>query len=58
MTAVYVAVGSALGGVCRYFVSILLNSPSGFPWGTLAGYVAVSLLAGFAAVGLGYLISR
>ena len=119
MTVVYVAVGSALGGVCRYFVSALLNSPSGFPWGTLsvnvvgslvigivsgwlahgtgnaavirafavvgfcggfttfstfsneafrmleqsqwgmfAGYVAASLLAGFAAVGLGFLVSK
>ena len=119
MTAIYVAFGSAFGGVCRYFISILLNSPSGFPWGTLgvnvlgslaigflsgwlahgvgnaaairafavigfcggfttfstfsseafrmmeqsqwgmfAGYVMASLLAGFAAVGLGYLISK
>ena len=119
MTVVYVAVGSALGGVCRYLVSALLNSPSGFPWGTLgvnvlgslviglvsgwlahgsgsaaairafavvgfcggfttfstfsneafrmmeqsqwglfAGYVAASLLAGFAAVGLGFLVSK
>ena len=119
MTVVYVAVGSALGGVCRYLVSVLLNSPAGFPWGTLgvnvlgslaigllsgwlahgtgnaaairafavvgfcggfttfstfsneafrmleqsqwsmlAGYMAASLLAGFAAVGLGYLISK
>ena len=119
MTVVYVAAGSAFGGVCRYLVSMLLNSPEGFPWGTLgvnvlgslaigllsgwlahgtgnaaairafavvgfcggfttfstfsneafrmmeqsqwgmlAGYVAASILAGFAAVGLGYLISR
>ena len=119
MTVVYVAIGSALGGVCRHLVSVLLNSPSGFPrgtlgvnvlgslaigilsgwlargtgnaaairafavvgfcggfttfstfsneafrmmeqsqWGMLAGYVAASLIAGFAAVGLGYLISR
>ena len=119
MTVIYVAAGSALGGVCRYLVSALLNSPAGFPWGTLgvnvlgslaigllsgwlahgtgnaatirafavvgfcggfttfstfsneafrmmeqsqwgmlAGYVAVSLLAGFAAVGLGFLISK
>lgn len=119
MTVIYVAVGSALGGVCRYLVSALLNSPSGFPWGTLgvnvlgslviglvsgwlahgsgnaavirafavvgfcggfttfstfsneafrmmeqsqwglfAGYVAASLLAGFAAVGLGFLVSK
>ena len=27
-------------------------------WGMLAGYVAASLLAGFAAVGLGSLISK
>lgn len=119
MTVVYVAAGSAFGGVCRYLVSALLNSPAGFPWGTLgvnvlgslvigllsgwlahgtgnaaeirafavvgfcggfttfstfsneafrmlersqwgmlAGYVAASLLAGFAAVGFGYLISK
>ena len=119
MTAIYVAFGSAFGGVCRYFISILLNSPSGFPWGTFGvnvlgslaigflsgwlahgvgnaaairafavigfcggfttfstfsseafrmmeqsqwgmfvGYVVVSLLAGFAAVGLGYIISK
>ena len=116
----YVAFGSALGGVCRYLVSLLLNTPKGFPWGTLgvnvlgalaigllsgwlssrsgdavaairafavvgfcggfttfstfsneafrmlersqwgmlAGYVAASLLAGFAAVALGYLLSK
>ena len=119
MTSIlYVALGSALGGVCRYLVSLALNAPKGFPWGTfavngagalaigllsgwlakgdhaaairlfavvgfcggfttfstfsneafrmmeqsqwgmLAGYVAASILAGFAAVGLGYLISR
>ena len=57
MTVVYVAVGSALGGMCRYFVSILLNSPSGFPWGTLGvnvlGSLAIGLLSGWLAHGTG-----
>ena len=45
-----VAVGSALGGVCRYGVSLALNPTSGFPWGTLAvnviGSLAIGVLAG------------
>ena len=57
MTAVYVAVGSALGGVCRYFVSLALNSPSGFPWGTLGvnvlGSLAIGALSGWLAQGTG-----
>lgn len=55
MTVVYVAAGSALGGVCRYFVSLLLNSPAGFPWGTLGvnvlGSLAIGLLSGWLAHG-------
>ena len=47
----YVAFGSALGGVCRYFVSLLLNTPKGFPWGTLGvnvlGALAIGLLSGW-----------
>lgn len=47
----YVAFGSALGGVCRYLVSLLLNTPKGFPWGTLgvnvAGALAIGLLSGW-----------
>ena len=57
MTVVYVAVGSALGGVCRYFVSALLNSPSGFPWGTLGvnvlGSLVIGLVSGWLAHGAG-----
>ena len=57
MTVVYVAVGSALGGVCRHLVSTLLNSPSGFPWGTLGvnvlGSLAIGLLSGWLAHGTG-----
>ena len=44
MTVVYVAAGSALGGVCRYLVSALLNLPAGIPWGTLGVNVLGSLL--------------
>ena len=46
MTFVYVALGSALGGVCRYGVSLLLNSTTGFPWGTFAVNVIGSLCIG------------
>lgn len=56
MTVVYVAIGSALGGVCRYFVSALLNSPSGFPWGTLGvnvlGSLIIGLVSGYLAHGV------
>jgi len=49
MTALYVALGSALGGICRYFVSAFLNAPTGFPWGTLTVNAAGSLLLGLAS---------
>ena len=52
-TVLYVALGSALGGVCRYLVSLLLNTPKGFPWGTLGvnvlGALAIGLLSGWLA---------
>ena len=57
MTVVYVAAGSAFGGVCRYLVSALLNSPAGFPWGTLGvnvlGSLVIGLLSGWLAHGTG-----
>ena len=57
MTVVYIAVGSALGGVCRHLVSALLNSPAGFPWGTLGvnvlGSLAIGILSGWLAHGTG-----
>jgi len=46
MNVLYVAAGSALGGVCRYFVSALMNASTGFPWGTMTVNVAGSLLLG------------
>ena len=55
MTALYVALGSALGGLCRYAVSQALNSAAGFPWGTLAvnvlGSLAIGALSGWLAQG-------
>ena len=46
MLALYVAAGSALGGVCRHLVTAALNAPAGFPWGTLAVNVAGALALG------------
>ena len=55
LTALLVAFGSALGGVCRYFVSLALNSQTGFPWGTLGvnviGSLAIGALSGWLAHG-------
>lgn len=55
MTIFWIASGSALGGVCRYLVSLALNSPGGFPWGTLGvnviGALAIGALFGWLAHG-------
>ena len=57
MTVVLVALGSALGGVCRYLVSLSLNGSGGFPYGTLAvnvvGSLAIGALSGWLAHGSG-----
>ena len=57
MTIVLVALGSALGGVCRYLVSLALNGADGFPYGTLAvnvvGSLAIGALTGWLAHGAG-----
>ncbi len=42
----YVAIGSAIGGVSRYLVGSWLQRFSAFPWGTLAVNVAGSFLLG------------
>lgn len=53
MTVFLVALGSAVGGLCRYLVSQFLNSSSGFPWGTLGvnvlGALAIGLISGWLA---------
>ena len=54
----------AVVGFCGGFTTFSTFSNEAFrmmeqsQWGMVAGYVTVSLLAGFAAVGLGYLISK
>ena len=57
MTVILVALGSALGGVCRYLVSLTLNGNGGFPCGTLAvnvvGSLAIGVLSGWLAHGSG-----
>ena len=52
MNVLYVALGSALGGACRYLVSLALNAPKGFPWGTFAVNVAGALAIGLLSGGL------
>ena len=46
MNFVLVAVGSALGGVLRYIVSLGLAAQKGFPWATLSVNVIGSFLIG------------
>lgn len=57
MNILYVALGSAAGGVCRYLISLLLNASAGFPWGTLLvnilGAFAIGLVTGLLAQGAG-----
>ena len=49
--ALWVALGSALGGVARYWCSGLIARTMGetFPWGTLVVNISGSLLIGFIA---------
>ena len=51
MSALWIALGGALGSLARYFASEALARALGpaFPWGTLAVNVSGSLLIGFVA---------
>lgn len=46
---VAVAIGGALGALCRWSVGELLQSGGGFPWGTLTANVVGCALIGFLA---------
>ena len=64
MTAILVAIGSVLGGVSGYGVSLWLNGGAAvagrhaLPWGTFSVNVLGPVAAGLAAVWIGYLISK
>ncbi|HEX5817555.1 MAG TPA: fluoride efflux transporter CrcB [Gemmatimonadales bacterium] len=47
MILLYIAVGGALGSVCRYLLGNALHRPGEFPTGTLVVNVLGSLLVGF-----------
>jgi fluoride exporter len=46
---VWVGLGSALGAMARWGISVALQAPDTFPWGTLSVNVLGSLLIGFYA---------
>jgi CrcB protein len=47
MPLLYIAAGSALGGVARYLLGSALQKPGHFPWGTLLVNVLGSFAVGF-----------
>jgi CrcB protein len=47
MILLYIALGGALGSVCRYLLGTALHRPGEFPTGTLVVNVLGSLLVGF-----------
>jgi CrcB protein len=49
MLYAWVSFGSILGGLARYFTSLLLDFGPGFPWATLVINVLGSLIIGFYA---------
>lgn len=49
MTPVLFVVAAALGGICRWQLTVRLGRPAGWPLGTFAANVIGCLLAGLAA---------
>jgi len=49
MLYAWVSFGSILGGLARYFVGLLLDTGTGFPWATLFINATGSLIIGFYA---------
>lgn len=44
---VLVGIGSGIGGICRYLISLFMgHAQNGFPWGTFTANVAGCLLIG------------
>jgi len=46
VSVLFVALGSAIGGVCRYLVGLAVPTVGGFPWATLCVNVLGSLVLG------------
>jgi len=44
---IIVGIGSSIGGICRYLISLIIGfANNGFPWGTFAVNIAGCLLIG------------
>jgi len=56
MTYLWVAIGSALGGMARYWMTLAMAAVTGlgFPWGTILINIVGSFVIGFFAVLTGY----
>lgn len=46
ISIIYVGIGGALGAVCRFLISSLLNTQEGFPFGTLCANAIGCFLLG------------
>ena len=49
MSFVFVGAGGAVGAMARYALHLLLQQPTGFPWGTLAANLLGCLIMGAVA---------
>jgi len=62
MMILFVACGSAIGGVCRYLVGIALPAGGSFPWATICvnvlGSLVLGAVSGFLSRGCGSTVLR